>query len=220
MVVRAKIQNGVFVPIDPLPAEWREGSEVAVAHAETSEISDEEWAALTSEPTVEELEDDRRVQEAINEQRLLLKEQVARRRDCCRDPLSDRHQSSERGDSTHFTSSRSNRENASRWRCFRHHLSSARRNHGWRRAISPWPRSPASAKPGPTRVRLWPLEDQADIAEQYGLVYHELRDAGRSMSQVDMMLAATSRFLNATILTSDRDFEALPDIPTENWLAK
>ena len=77
-MVRAKIQNGVVVPIDPLPAEWREGSEVDVVPAETSEISDEECGALTSEPTEEEREDDRRVQEAINEQRRISKEQVAR----------------------------------------------------------------------------------------------------------------------------------------------
>jgi predicted nucleic acid-binding protein len=67
-------------------------------------------------------------------------------------------------------------------------------------------------------VRLWPLE--IDIAERYGGVFHELRDAGRAMSQVDMMLAAVSRVMSATILTSDRDFEALPDISAENWLAE
>jgi predicted nucleic acid-binding protein len=33
-----------------------------------------------------------------------------------------------------------------------------------------------------------------------------------------MMLAALARFMDLTVLTSDRDFEALPDIRTENWL--
>jgi predicted nucleic acid-binding protein len=33
-----------------------------------------------------------------------------------------------------------------------------------------------------------------------------------------MMQAALALQLNLTILTSDRDFAALPDIPTENWL--
>jgi predicted nucleic acid-binding protein len=35
-----------------------------------------------------------------------------------------------------------------------------------------------------------------------------------------MILAATARQLQATLLTSDQDFQALPDIPTENWLAE
>jgi hypothetical protein len=78
LMVRAKIQNGLFVPIEPLPPEWQEGSEVDVVPAETSEISDEEWTGLTSEPTEEEREDDRLVQEMINEQRRVSKEQVRR----------------------------------------------------------------------------------------------------------------------------------------------
>ena len=32
-----------------------------------------------------------------------------------------------------------------------------------------------------------------------------------------MMLAALARVMNLTILTTDRDFEALPDILTEDW---
>ncbi len=47
---------------------------------------------------------------------------------------------------------------------------------------------------------------------------HLLRANGRVLSQVDMMLAAIARFSKATLLTSDRDFEALPDILTENWV--
>jgi predicted nucleic acid-binding protein len=33
------------------------------------------------------------------------------------------------------------------------------------------------------------------------------------------MLAATSRLRNATLLSTDKDFDAIPSIPTENWLA-
>ena len=32
-----------------------------------------------------------------------------------------------------------------------------------------------------------------------------------------MMLASLARVMNLTILTTDRDFEALPDIRTEDW---
>jgi tRNA(fMet)-specific endonuclease VapC len=65
-------------------------------------------------------------------------------------------------------------------------------------------------------VRTWPIETA--IAERYGIVYRELRDAGKVLSQVDMMIAATARYRNAVVLTSDPDFENLPDITTENWL--
>ena len=37
------------------------------------------------------------------------------------------------------------------------------------------------------------------------------------LSQVDMMLAALARQKDLTLATSDRDFEALPDVRTENW---
>jgi tRNA(fMet)-specific endonuclease VapC len=66
------------------------------------------------------------------------------------------------------------------------------------------------------RVRLWPLE--RELAHRYGEIYQELRKGGRVLSQVDIMLAALGRHMDLTIATSDRDFEALPDIRTENWL--
>ncbi len=67
-------------------------------------------------------------------------------------------------------------------------------------------------------VRLWPTD--LAIADRYAEVYHELQKAGRALSQVDIILAAMARHLKATLLTTDQDFQALPDIQTENWLAK
>jgi predicted nucleic acid-binding protein len=66
------------------------------------------------------------------------------------------------------------------------------------------------------RVRLWPLE--RSIARAYGEVFKELRGRGRVLSQVDMILAALARQKALTLATRDRDFEALPDLRTENWL--
>jgi tRNA(fMet)-specific endonuclease VapC len=66
-------------------------------------------------------------------------------------------------------------------------------------------------------VRLWPLDHET--TRLYGAVYRELRQQGRVLSQVDMILAALIRQKNLTLLTADKDFEALPDIPTENWLS-
>jgi tRNA(fMet)-specific endonuclease VapC len=65
-------------------------------------------------------------------------------------------------------------------------------------------------------VRMWPID--ADTARRYGEVFNELRQKGRALSQVDIMLAALGRQHQIIILTADRDFEALPDIQTENWV--
>jgi predicted nucleic acid-binding protein len=66
-------------------------------------------------------------------------------------------------------------------------------------------------------VRIWPVD--LVVADRYGAIYHELRKAGRALSQVDMMLAAIARTHTTTLLTTDQDFQSLPDLRTENWLA-
>jgi tRNA(fMet)-specific endonuclease VapC len=66
------------------------------------------------------------------------------------------------------------------------------------------------------QIRIWPLEPP--LALVYAEIYHDLRARGRVLSQVDMMLAALSRSMDAILLTDDRDFEALPDLQIENWL--
>jgi predicted nucleic acid-binding protein len=65
-------------------------------------------------------------------------------------------------------------------------------------------------------VRIWPAD--LAIADHYAKVYHELKAAGRALSQVDMFLAAITRHMRPTLLTTDKDFEALSHIRTENWL--
>lgn len=66
------------------------------------------------------------------------------------------------------------------------------------------------------QVRIWPLD--AETTRYYGAIYIELRNKGRILSQVDMMLAALARQYKLTLLTTDRDFEALPDLKVENWV--
>jgi tRNA(fMet)-specific endonuclease VapC len=56
------------------------------------------------------------------------------------------------------------------------------------------------------------------IAAIFGEIFIDLRRRGRALSQVDIFLAALCRHMNLTLLTSDGDFEALPDLRTENWL--
>jgi predicted nucleic acid-binding protein len=67
-----------------------------------------------------------------------------------------------------------------------------------------------------TQVRLWPID--LEIARRYGEVFFELQRLGRNLSHVDMLLVALARRMNLTLLTTDRDFEILSDIRTENWL--
>jgi predicted nucleic acid-binding protein len=66
-----------------------------------------------------------------------------------------------------------------------------------------------------SQIRVWPIDQS--IVGTYGEVHQELRRRGRVLSQVDMMLASLARVMNLTILTTDRDFEALPDIRIEDW---
>jgi predicted nucleic acid-binding protein len=66
------------------------------------------------------------------------------------------------------------------------------------------------------RISIWPVD--AAVPEVYGALYHELRRRGRVLSQVDLLLGALAFDWNLRLLTSDRDFEALPQIRTENWL--
>ena len=60
------------------------------------------------------------------------------------------------------------------------------------------------------QLRLWSIDLRT--ARIYGDLYMDLRGRGRLLSQVDIMVAALARQMKLTILTTDRDFEALPDL--------
>jgi tRNA(fMet)-specific endonuclease VapC len=66
-------------------------------------------------------------------------------------------------------------------------------------------------------IRIWPID--VSLARIYGEIANELIRHGRVLSQVDIMLAALAKQMNLTLLTADGDFQALPDVPTENWLS-
>jgi predicted nucleic acid-binding protein len=65
-------------------------------------------------------------------------------------------------------------------------------------------------------VRIWPLDPR--VARQYAQLFYDLRRRGRVLSQVDLMVAALAINLNVTVLTTDRDFEAVNGISCENWI--
>src|SRR6266478_7270266 len=68
------------------------------------------------------------------------------------------------------------------------------------------------------QLRVWPIDRRT--ARIYGDVYMELRRKGNALSQVDIMVAALARQMKLTILTTDGDFDALPDIRTADWSMK
>ena len=55
------------------------------------------------------------------------------------------------------------------------------------------------------QLRLWPID--LKTTRIYGDLYMELRQRGRALSQVDIMVAALAKQMKLTILTTDRDFE-------------
>ena len=65
------------------------------------------------------------------------------------------------------------------------------------------------------QLRLWSID--LKTARIYGDLYTEPRRRGRVLSQVDIMVAALARQMRLTVLTTDRDFEAIPDIRTADW---
>jgi predicted nucleic acid-binding protein len=65
------------------------------------------------------------------------------------------------------------------------------------------------------QIRLWPID--LKTTQIYGDLFTELRKKGRAFSQIDIMVAALARQMKHTILTTDRDFEALPDIRIADW---
>ncbi len=67
------------------------------------------------------------------------------------------------------------------------------------------------------QVRIWPIDRVT--AQYYGAIHHDLKQRGRVLSQVDMILAALCRQMNLSLVTSDQDFSALKEVQTENWLA-
>jgi len=67
-------------------------------------------------------------------------------------------------------------------------------------------------------LQVWPLGTA--IPGFFARMSLDLRGRGRVLSPIDIMLAALTRSMNLTLLTGDRDFEALPDIRIENWLVE
>jgi tRNA(fMet)-specific endonuclease VapC len=66
---------------------------------------------------------------------------------------------------------------------------------------------------------IWPLTEAA--AEEYGRIAAELRRLGRPIGKIDMLIAAIAFSLGkTTVVSSDADLTAVPDLTIENWSAQ
>ena len=65
-------------------------------------------------------------------------------------------------------------------------------------------------------LKLWPFDQKA--AFEYGRIAAELRQMGRPMQVVDIMVAAIALCMgNCTVVSADSDLQAIPGLTVENW---
>jgi tRNA(fMet)-specific endonuclease VapC len=65
-------------------------------------------------------------------------------------------------------------------------------------------------------LRIWPVDVQT--AAEFGTLFRDLRQIGRVLSSFDLLIAASARQHDLTLLTADNDFLAVPRLRQENWL--
>jgi len=66
-------------------------------------------------------------------------------------------------------------------------------------------------------VRVWPLEPA--VGRLFGELFRDAQARGHTLGSVDLFLAALCRYIGLTLLTNDRDFEGVPGLQIEDWLA-
>jgi predicted nucleic acid-binding protein len=66
-------------------------------------------------------------------------------------------------------------------------------------------------------VRIWPMD--WNLVAYYGSVAKIAKARGRALSSIDIVLAGFAWKDDVVLLTADRDFEAFPEVRTENWIA-
>ena len=63
---------------------------------------------------------------------------------------------------------------------------------------------------------IWPFTQAA--AKEYGRIATQLKRAGRSIQQIDMLIAAVAMTIpNCTVVTLDTDLSAVNGLAVENW---
>ncbi len=67
-------------------------------------------------------------------------------------------------------------------------------------------------------VRVWSMD--WNLVAHYGAVVKLAKERGRVLSTTDMILTGFAWKENITLLTTDNDFQAFPEIKTENWIVE
>ena len=67
-----------------------------------------------------------------------------------------------------------------------------------------------------SRLFIWPYA--VDAAEEFGLIFADLKRTARVIQQIDMQIGAIARTLpNCVVVSKDSDFQAISGINVENW---
>ncbi len=65
-------------------------------------------------------------------------------------------------------------------------------------------------------LTIWPFDEAA--AFRYGQIFAELRQSGRPMQTVDMMVAAVALSLGSClVVTTDSDLQSIPSLNVDIW---
>jgi len=65
-------------------------------------------------------------------------------------------------------------------------------------------------------VAVLPFDE--DAAEQYGHLTNQQRALGKPASVIDLQIAAIALVHGLTVLSADKHFSLIPDLPVEDWL--
>ncbi|MBI2807316.1 MAG: hypothetical protein HYX68_20230 [Planctomycetes bacterium] len=78
-MLKATLRKGAIVPLEPLPPDWHEGAALEIEKSADVQIDIDVWVKLMKELCADSpMEEDGRMQAAIDEHRLAAKEQVRR----------------------------------------------------------------------------------------------------------------------------------------------
>ena len=78
-MLKAILRNGAIVPLEPVPSEWEEGTSLEIAKADGTVVDIDAWARLMDRLCADSpIEEEERMQAAIQEHRLRAKAQSRR----------------------------------------------------------------------------------------------------------------------------------------------
>jgi tRNA(fMet)-specific endonuclease VapC len=60
--------------------------------------------------------------------------------------------------------------------------------------------------------------DQVELLDEASIIYADLKNRGELLLDADILIAATARSHNLTLVTDDSHFERIEGLTVENWL--